>query len=62
MLSNDEKDLIKQRQLFDQCMEEMINTMPRLWYRMYCQFQEEGFNVDQSMMLLMHYMKITHRI
>ena len=62
MLSDEEKNLIKQRQLFDQGMEEMINIMPRLWWRMYCRLQEEGFDKDRAMALLMHYMQITHRI
>ena len=56
-----EKELIQRRQWLDQQEEELINNAPRFWRRMYCQFVEEGFNNNQAMGLLFHFMEITHR-
>lgn len=60
-MDEEQKEQIRRQQVLDQREEEMVQNLPRIWFRMYEQLQKEGFQRNESMEILHHFMEITHR-
>ena len=62
MPHEEHKDLIaKRRQMMDQNEEDLVNNLPRLWFRMYKEFKEEGFSEQHAFALLLHFVTVSYR-
>jgi len=58
-MNEKERNRIRFQQQRDQSEEEIIQHLPRIWRRMYIRLEEEGFEKDEVMIILLHFIALS---